>query len=82
MGRNILTAKEARLNSLIGESENAVDLITAMIQRLEAVNSKIASEREEIERYRSELEVIDGSMGSRFDHNAKVIEKFKSFLEW
>lgn len=77
----IITEKEAQLNSLIKDSESAVDMITTTINRLANVNERISTTRQEIETYRSELERIDGSMEQQFAHNAKVIEKFKGFLE-
>ena len=79
--RNILAVKEAQLNALIAESGGAVSLITDTIDRLETINGKISETRQEIETYRSELARIDGSMGQQFNHNAKIIGKFKSFLE-
>lgn len=79
--RNILAVKEAQLNALIAESGGAVSLITDTINRLETINGKISETRQEIETYRSELARIDGSMGQQFNHNAKIIGKFKSFLE-
>jgi len=48
---------------------------------LEAINSKITDTRQEIATYQSELNRIDGSMEQQFGHNAKIIGKFKSFLE-
>lgn len=81
MRRNILKAKEDQLNDLVHESENAVSLITATIIRLEMVNDKISGTRQEIESYQQELARLDSSMSDQFDHNAKVINKFKSFLE-
>ena len=59
----------------------AVSLIADTIDRLETINGKISETRQEIETYRSELARIDGSMGQQFNHNAKIIGKFKSFLE-
>ena len=56
-------------------------LITSTIDRLEAINSKITDTRQEIATYQSELNRIDGSMEQQFGHNAKIIDKFKSFLE-
>ena len=79
--RNILAVKEAQLNALVAESGGAVSLITDTIDRLETINGKISETRQEIETYRSELARIDGSMGQQFNHNAKIIGKFKSFLE-
>lgn len=79
--RNILVVKEAQLNALVAESGGAVSLITDTIDRLETINGKISETRQEIETYRSELARIDGSMGQQFNHNAKIIGKFKSFLE-
>ena len=79
--RNILSVKEAQLNALVAESGGAVSLITDTIDRLETINGKICETRQEIETYRSELARIDGSMGQQFNHNAKIIGKFKSFLE-
>ena len=79
--RNILSVKEAQLNALVAESGGAVSLITDTIDRLETINGKISETRQDIETYRSELARIDGSMGQQFNHNAKIIGKFKSFLE-
>lgn len=79
--RNILAVKEAQLNALVAESGGAVSLITDTIDRLETINGKISETRQEIETYRSELARIDDSMGQQFNHNAKIIGKFKSFLE-
>lgn len=78
---SVLTEKENQLRSLTNESENAVSLITNTITRLEAVNGRISDTRQEIEEYRNELTRIDGSMEEQFSHNAKIIDKFKSFLE-
>lgn len=77
----ILTEKAAQLNSLMKDSENAVSVITTTIDRLANVNERINSTRQEIESYRAELERLDGSMEEQFSHNAKIIEKFKNFLE-
>lgn len=80
--RDILTVKEAQLNALVAESGGgAVSLITSTIDRLETINSKITDTRQEIANYQSELNRIDGSMEQQFGHNAKIIGKFKSFLE-
>ena len=78
---NILSEKEMQLNTYISESERAVSLITDTIERLESVNSRIAATRQEIETHRAELARLDGSMGEQLDRNAKIIGKFKSFLE-
>ena len=78
---SVLTEKENQLRSLTNESENAVSLITNTITRLEAVNGRISDTRQEIEEYLNELTRIDVSMEEQFSHNAKIIDKFKSFLE-
>ena len=77
----ILTEKAAQLDSLMKDSENAVSVITTTIDRLANVNARINSTRQEIESYKAELERLDGSMEQQFSHNAKIIEKFKNFLE-
>lgn len=79
--QNILTEKEAQLTTLVNQSEDAVSLITQTVTRLETVNAQIAEKRQEIDTYRSELSRLDNSMGQQFDHNAKIIGKFKAFLE-
>lgn len=78
---NILSEKEMQLNSYVAESERAVSLITDTIDRLESVNNRIVATRQEIESHRAELARLDGSMGEQLDRNAKIIDKFKSFLE-
>lgn len=45
--QNILTEKEAQLNSLVQESTDAVSLITNTISRLETVNEQIHEKSEE-----------------------------------
>ena len=77
----ILTEKAAQLNSLMKDSENAVSVITITIDRLASVNDRINTTRQEIESYKAELERLEGSMEQQFSHNAKIIEKFKNFLE-
>ena len=77
----ILTEKAAQLNSLMKDSENAVSVITITIDRLASVNDRINTTRQETESYKAELERLDGSMEQQFSHNAKIIEKFKNFLE-
>ena len=77
----ILTEKAAQLNSLMKDSENAVSVITITIDRLASVNDRINTTRQEIESYKAELERLDGSMEQQFSQNAKIIEKFKNFLE-
>ena len=77
----ILTEKAAQLNSIMKDSENAVSVITITIDRLASVNDRINTTRQEIESYKAELERLDGSMEQQFSHNAKIIEKFKNFLE-
>ena len=77
----ILTEKAAQLNSLMKDSENAVSVITITIDRLASVNDRINTTRQEIESYKAELERLDGSMEQQFSHNAKIIEKFKNYLE-
>ena len=79
--RNILTVKEEQLRNLVRESENSVSLITATINRLETVNGRISETRKEIESYCTELARLDSSMENQFEHKAKVIDKFKSFLD-
>ena len=77
----ILTEKAAQLDSLMKDSENAVSVITTTIERLANVNERINFTRQEIESYKAELERLDGSREQQFSHNAKIIEKFKNFLE-
>lgn len=77
----ILTEKAAQLNSLMKDFENVVSIITTTIDRLASVNDRINTTRQEIESYKAELERLDGSMEQQFSHNAKIIEKFKNFLE-
>ena len=77
----ILTEKAAQLDSLMKDSENAVSVITTTIDRLANVNERINFTRQEIESYKAELERLDGSMEQQFSHDAKIIEKFKNFLE-
>jgi uncharacterized protein Yka (UPF0111/DUF47 family) len=78
--QNILTEKEAKLNTLMEQSQNAVSLITSTIDSLESVNQDIVSTVQEIDSYRTELDRIADSM-TQHSHNEKIIGKFKSFLE-
>jgi FtsZ-binding cell division protein ZapB len=79
--QNILTEKEAKLNTLMEQSQNAVSLITSTIDSLESVNQDIVSTVQEIDSYRTELDRIADSMTQQHSHNEKIIGKFKSFLE-
>lgn len=78
---NLISEKEAQLNALVSDSENAVSSITNMISRLENVNERIVTTRQEICAARADLARLDDSMEQRHDRNAKIIDKFKSFLE-
>lgn len=78
---NILTEKQAQLTTLMHQSSDAVSLITRTVDNLEQVNGRITEVRSEIAGYQSELARLDGSMGEQFDHNARIIDKFKAFLE-
>lgn len=77
----ILTEKQSQLAMLQRDSENAVGVITETITRLENVNQQIAERRSEIEQYQNELTYLNGAMVDQFNHNKKLVEKFKSFLE-
>lgn len=78
---DIIAEKEAQLTALVSQSANAVSLITSTVDQLETVNEQIAQRRQEIESARSELSKLDNSMEQQFDHNSKIINKFKAFLE-
>lgn len=78
---NLISEKEAQLNALVSDSENAVSSITNMISRLENVNERIVTTRQEISAARADLVRLDDSMEQRYVCNAKIIDKFKSFLE-
>lgn len=77
----LITEKQSQLEMLQRDSENAVGIITSTISRLENVNQQIVEKREEIEQYQNELARLDGNMSQQYDHNAKIVAKFKNFLE-
>lgn len=81
ISKNILTAKEKLLNSLIDESQEAVSLITEIVGYIEKINTKIIDTRQEIETFRSELDRLDGSMEQQYAHNTKFINKFQNSSE-
>lgn len=81
MKKNIITEKEKALRSLQAESTNAIDMVTATINKLSSVNEKIVATICEIEDAKAKLENTENDLSKTKDHNDKIIEKFKALLE-
>ena len=81
MKKNIITEKEKELRSLQAESNDAIDMVTATINKLSSVNEKIVATICEIEDAKAKLENTENDLSKTKDHNDKIIEKFKALLE-
>ena len=81
MNKNIIKEKEKALRSLQAESNNAIDMVTATINKLSSVNEKIVATICEIEDAKAKLENTENNLSKTKGLNDKIIEKFKALLE-
>lgn len=62
-------------------SDNAVSMITNTIKRLQDINIYLQDEKGDIVQYQAGLNDTLESIDTQYKTNAKLITKFKSFLE-
>lgn len=78
---NIIEEKQKVLQSLQSESADAIDMVTATINRLSSVNEQIDVTINEIEDAKSKLQCTEDDLSKTKEHNAKIINKFKALIE-
>lgn len=78
---NIIEQKKKELETLQGESNQALSIVTNTINQLSTVNEKINSTISEINTLQNELKMTENELSATQEHNAKIINKFKAIIE-
>ena len=79
--KNIIEKQQQVLHSLQTKSANAIDVVTATINKLSSVNEKIDKTIGEIEDAKLKLQHTEDDLSTTKEHNAKIINKFKALLD-
>ena len=77
---DILSEKVAAVHALTVESENAVDLVSRTISRLELINQQLDDAMAEIDTYTADLARTRESMVKQHGNNSAIIANFTKLL--
>ena len=74
------TKPQQRLCALQLRSSDAIDIVTATVSRLEAVNNEIDEVVAEIEAEKNSLNATQASLHETKSSNSKIISNFKALI--
>lgn len=77
----IIEQKEKALQELKTKSTKALDMVTATINELTAVNEQIDANIKEILDAKTKLQSTEDELTKTQNHNLKVIDKFRALIE-
>ncbi len=79
--KNIIEEKQKQLKTLRTESSRALEVVTSTINSLATVNEKIDVTISEISEAKTKLQSTENDLNQTKIYNAKIIDKFRSFIE-
>lgn len=79
--KNIIEEKQKQLKTLRTESSRALEVVTSTINSLATVNEKIDVTISEISETKTKLQSTENDLNQTKIYNAKIIDKFRSFIE-
>lgn len=79
--KDVIEQKMQELRTLKSESSRALDIVTATINQLTAVNERIDVTISEIGEAKEKLQSTEDELNETRLHNTKVIDKFMSLIE-
>jgi prefoldin subunit 5 len=78
--RDFLNDKVKNLDEYTAQAEDAVDMVSKTITRLECINARIDETVTEINTYISGLDSVRQQLGKDHKHNAAIISNFSKLL--
>ena len=78
---DIIEQKQKTLQELKDKSGEALDIVSATINKLTNVNEQICITVNEILEAKAKLQDTEDELTKTRDHNEKVIEKFRALVE-
>lgn len=78
---DMLTAKQAKLEKLKSQADNAISLVTQTMKDLEYTNQEIDATVVEIDDYMTKLSATRDSLNKNRKHNAVIIANFAKLLD-
>ena len=78
---NLIEQKQKKLEELRVKSNNALDVVTATINKLSTVNEEIDVTISEINEAKAALQSTEDDLSKTREHNSKIINKFKALIE-
>ena len=79
--KNIIEAKQRKLEELRVKSSKALDIVTSTINQLSNVNEEIAANISEICEAKERLQLTEDDLNKTKEHNEKIIDKFRTLIE-
>lgn len=80
MRKNFIDKKYQELQDLNLESDNALDVVTRTIDRLDSINTKIATVVNEIEDAEQRLNDTKTGLNQTKERNMKIMQRFKELI--
>lgn len=80
VSHDILREKQQQVESLERQADNAVELVTRTINRLELINQQIDDAMTEIDTYAADLAKTRETMSKQRQSNAAIINNFTKLL--
>jgi len=78
---DFIESKMSKLHALQDESNDAIDLVSRTIKRLELANQETLNTISEIDDYCSSLQDVRDSLNKNYTHNSAVISNFSKLIE-
>lgn len=79
--KDVLAQKKQRLNTYLQKYDNAVSLVTGIIETLTQTSADIENTIKEIDEYTNELVCTAGELQRTKEKNDKVIKNFRKLIE-
>ena len=78
--KDVLEQKEAKLSTLSQQSEDAVQLVRATVNGLDAIDEEIDQTISEIEEIQARMSSARAGLEARRNKNQRIMQNFKSLL--
>lgn len=78
---NIVERSQKALNVLSKKSAKALDLVTATINSLDAINAEIQTTMDDIARHRNELQQTETALAGTRETNERIANRFRNLIE-
>lgn len=81
VSHDILREKQLEIERLERQADDAVELVTRTISRLELINQQIDDDMTEIDTYMADLAKTRDTMSTQRQNNAAIISNFSKLLD-